>query len=354
MLKKYPFIDAVLYDFTTPDVIKYLELSTPGDKVDNVIYQFHGQIIKGDWQKKSGQFEIPLPKHELLPLKKYRLPHGKRHPFTSVITNHGCPFKCSFCIGNTLGFKWRPVDNVMEELRHIGRLGIKEVFFKDFTFEAHRKNTEQLLARMIKEKLGLTWICACRVDTVDEELLRLMKQAGCHTIQFGIESGNEEILRKYSKGATIDDVRATFLLCKKMGIRTLAHFILGLPGEDEGCVRQTIKFAIELDCDYASFNLAIPQIGTELRRQCLEQGWISSDDELFDSSWGYPLIQTPQLSRQKLWHLHNLAIRQFYLRPSYMAKKLFNIRSRHEFVTLCSEGASLLKTTFAGSKNSKM
>jgi len=105
---------------------------------------------------------------------------------------------------------------------------------------------------------------------------------------------------------------------------------------------ETIKLARSIDCDYASFNLATPSPGTTLRERCLENNWLASDQEEYDSSRGYPVIETPLLSGEKLWKARNYALRSFYMRPSYIGKKLLGIRSLSDLTVLCREGLSLL------------
>ena len=340
-MKQYPFLDAVLLDYTTEDVLHFLEGNE--SKLSALAFRRNGVIEVCRKLSPGGEFSFPVPHHEKFPLHKYLLVQGKRFPFTTVQASFGCPFKCSFCIASTLGYKYRSVDNVMEELRHIASLGIKEVFFMDFTFEARRRNTEELCRRMIEEQLDLSWVCSSRAGTLDEELLTGMKEAGCHTLLLGVESGDEKLLLEYSKGVTKDQMRTAFSLCRKLGIRTLGHFIIGLPGETDLTAQKTISFAKELDCDIASFNIAVPVLGTPLRERALIEGYMADEGMVFDSSDAYPVLETPQFSKEQAWKWRKRAIRQFYFRPRYLLRLATQARSLYQWKLLVFNGFALVR-----------
>ncbi len=340
-LHQYPFLDAVLLDYTTEDVLFFLEGEMA--KLSALAYRKNGAVEVCRKLSPGGEFSFPVPFHEKFPLRKYLLVQGKRFPFTTVQASFGCPFSCSFCIASTLGYKYRSVDNVMEELRHIVSLGIKEVFFMDFTFEARRRNTEELCRRMVEEGLDLTWVCSSRAATLDEELLTWMKEAGCHTLLLGVESGDEKLLQDYSKGVTKEQMRSAFSLCRKLGIRTLGHFIIGLPGETDQTAQKTIRFAKELDCDIASFNIAVPVLGTPLRERALNEGYLSDEGMVFDSSDAYPVMETPQFSKEQAWKWRKRAIRQFYFRPGYLLRLATQTRSLYQWKLLMLNGFALIR-----------
>lgn len=341
-LRKYDFLDAVLFDYTSPDILRYLG----GDfrNIASMAFRVDGRVEVRRERSPEKECSYPTPRHEKFPLKKYFLAHGKRFPSTTVQLGFGCPFRCTFCIASTLGFKSRPVAEVMEELRYVRSLGIKEVFFTDFTFEAKRKSALELCRLMAEEKLGLSWVCSSRAGTLDRELLVRMKSSGCHTVLIGVESGEEKILVEYSKGVTKDQVRQAFALCREMGIRTLGHFIIGLPGETESSVRRTIEFAKELDCDFASFNIAVPALGTKLRSKAISSGWLRDDTLVFDASDSYPIMETPQFSRNQAWEWRRRAVREFYLRPSYLWRRATAANSFYQWKVLASNGWAVVKS----------
>lgn len=344
-LESYSFIDAVLLDFSTDDIIHYLE----GDyqRVRNMFFRIDDKVISTDLTRPRWlEFEIPIPKHELFIGYNYRHPFAQKKYFTTVLTDFGCPFRCSFCIMGALGFKYRTVENVIDELRYIYSLGIREIFFADQSFAAIRSRNQKICELIIENNLNISWFCFSRVDLVGENYLTLMKKAGCHTIIFGVETANEEMLSKYRKGYTKEEVKSTFRLCRKLGIKTAATFILGLPEETRETVRQTIEFAIEIGCDYASFNVAVPRMGTELRSLVLKEGLIDSNFECFDQSGSEIAMSTLYLSREEVLSLKRDAIQKFYFRPSYIWRVIMRNKSPFQLKNELLEGWALFKRNF--------
>ena len=336
-------IDAIIFDFISEDIIHYLKDEC--GKASNMLYKKDGRIvIRRSAPPAAGTaFSIPIPRHELFLNRNYRFPFAKHSPFTTVLTNFGCPFKCTFCIANTLGFRYRPAEEVYKELLYIIKLGIREVFFEDMTFGLPKHNTVRLLELMISGKLNISWTCFSRVDVVDREMLALMKMAGCHTIIFGVESASEDILRKYQKGCTKARMKEIFAISRDIGIKTVGTFILGLPEDDRASVLETIHFAREIDCDYASFNIAVPRPGTPLREAAVREGLIRKSSLVFDHSGGSVSTISRNLSKEELSRLRKRAIREFYFRPSYILRHLTRMRSLTEFMGHIREFVGLIR-----------
>lgn len=345
VMNEFPFLDAVLLDLTSAAVVEYLRGDLTGQPRQNLHYRHKGNLILGERKLESKTFTLPLPRYELFPYKRYRIPHGKGKPFASILTDYGCPFRCSFCIGGKLGYKTREISNVMEELRYVHSLGIRELWVKDLTFGCHRRHSMEFCQALIDSGMQFDWVTLSRVDVMDEEILSLMARAGCHTIQLGVESANEEILESISKGISKDRILEVFRTCRKLGIRTLAHFIIGLPGETEQTALETIAFAKQLDPDFASFNVATPRIGTDLRDSAIAKGYTREDLDVLDNSLSMPVMETETLSSSTLWRLRNRAIREFHLRPRYIWRLLKSFRSFREVYYAFREGIALLKTT---------
>ncbi|MFH0794882.1 MAG: radical SAM protein [bacterium] len=343
-LARYDWLWGAIQDFTTDESVGFFK--GVEEVFSSISYRnSKGEIVAATKLFPKHEFALPPPKLELFPYKKYRIPHGRRNPYAGILSDYGCAYHCTYCIGGELGFKYRSIENTLEELRYYRNLGIKELWFKDLVFGLKRKHYDELLTRMIEEKFDFTWACLSRAPVLKEDLLQLMKRAGCHTIQMGIETADEELLSHYSKGVTCDKVRTAVTLCKQVGIRVLGHFILGLPGDTEEAIHNTIKYALELDPDFASFNVAMPRMGTKFRDEALEKGLVTKDINHLDNSISYPVFETKQLSRQRLWDLRNIAVRTFYMRPQFMARRLFGVRSLYELQTLFDQGFSLMLST---------
>lgn len=326
-LEENDCMDAIIFDFISSDIIDYLK--NDEKNISNMLYKKEGKLTSKKTENKNicKIFSIPTPRHELFLNKNYRFPFVKRYPFTTVLTSFGCPFKCSFCIANKLGFRYRKVSEVLEELYYISKLGIKEIFFEDMSFGLPRENITDLCSTMIKKELRFGWTCFSRVDIVDYELLSLMKKSGCHTIIFGVESASQKILDIHHKSYTKRQIINTFKICRELDIRTVATFILGLPEETRETCRESIRFAKEIDCDYASFNIAVPRPGTELRRTAIKENLIRQEQIEFDHSGMRPSMPSRHLSKEELVSLKKKATRDFYLRAPYIFKKLAAIKS---------------------------
>lgn len=341
-LKDHPFIDAAILDFTSEDIISYLEGNN--ESINSMVYRT-SEGISGTKpvRPRNEDFYVPVPRHDLFASRNYHFPFVRHKEFATVLTDYGCPFRCSFCVMSTLGYRYRNVENVIDELRELKRLGKKEIFFIDQTFGINKKRTLDLCRRMKDAEFNFGWVCYSRVDVVNEELLRTMKEAGCHTIMFGVESASEEILKKYQKGYTKTQIRDAFRLCRKYNIRTVATFILGLPDETEETANETIEFLKEIDCDFASFNVAVPRMNTPLRQEAIREGLITSDLEIMDQGGSSIAMPTRNLTTEQVQGLKVKAIRGFYLRPSYLWKRLRGISSFYELKEQVSEGLTLLK-----------
>jgi anaerobic magnesium-protoporphyrin IX monomethyl ester cyclase len=353
LMTKHPWLQAVLLDFTSDAINDFLKSwnedsgsSDLQESIPNLLFRCNDQFFRGVDPGKR-YYSFPIPRYDLIPMDKYSIPHGRQRRFASFLTDFGCPYTCSFCFNGKWDHKLRDIDNAMQELYHIRDLGIHELWIKDLTFGVNRKHTTEFLNRLINEKLHFEWITLSRVDVMDEELLSLMAKAGCHTIQFGVESADQGILNSIEKGIQPDRVKEIFSLCRKNKIRTLAHFILGLPGETEKTALETIEYAKELNPDFASFNVAAPRMGTDLRSEAIQKQWVDKDVDSVDNSTAsaFPQMEIETISGSRVVELRNKAIREFHLRPSYLLRKLTDIRSPHEAWRVIQNGYSLLKST---------
>lgn len=338
-LEENPDIDAILMDYTSNGSVAYIN----GDyaNVVDMLYRDAGRIIESR-SDPSRKFNYPPPRHELFPLTKYRIPNSKRRPFTIMLASSGCPFKCSYCVFAGVPYQYRGIENIIEEMRVVRDLGIKEISFIDPTFTISKKRTQDLCQRMIDEKFDFTWVCLSRCDTIDEPTIDLMARAGCHSIQFGVESGESAILLKHTKDLKLEEVEEAFRLCRKYRIDILAYFIIGLPGDDEISIRKTIDFAKRLDPEFASFTVATPDYGTRLRDECVDNNWIKVENDNFDST-DTAIIDYGTIAPARIRALHRIAVREFYLRPSYIWRQILRVRSLADFTDKLRNFLELLR-----------
>ena len=336
-LVKYRFITGILLDFTSADVLRFLD----GDRQRGSSIVFR-EADTAYVRPRSQAFAVPVPRHELFTSSNYRFPFVRQREFATILTDFGCPYSCSFCVMATLGYRYRNADNVMDELRYLKGLGMRELFFIDQSYGVRRDKALQLCEAMVQEQLGFGWVCYSRVDLIDRELLVAMKRAGCHTIIFGVESASSLILERYQKGYTKQAILETFRLCRECGVRTVATFILGLPEETRQTAMETIVFLKDIDCDFASFNVAVPRAGTELRKTAIQGGLVCEDITIMDQSGTTIAMATHHLTPGEVGELKHLALRTFYLRPSYLLRRLAGIRSWYELKEQIREGFHLL------------
>lgn len=331
-IKKHPWINAVVLNFSTDGVLNFLQGKE--DKITDLIYRTKkGEIKTAPESSKHGEWKLPMPRQDLFVGKNYRYPFATGYPLATMLTNYGCPYKCTFCIMSTLGYTFRQVADIIAEMRVLKKLGVKYIYFSDQTFGVHKPINQELCKAMIKEKFGFQWVCFSRVDVMDEPTLQFMKQAGCDTIMFGVEFADNKLLDIYIKDFHTDQIRKTFALARKVGIKTMGTFLLGVPEENEEDCLKTIEFAKELKCDYASFNFAVPRMGTGLRQKALEQKLITKDVEIMDQAGTFVAMGSNYLTKKQISRIRRRAIVTFYFRPWYVMNRLRNVRSWPEFKT---------------------
>jgi len=285
---------------------------------------------------------LPIPRHDLLPLLKYRMPLMKG-PFTFIVTSRGCPAGCTYCIKHVnyqFGVRLRSPALIMDELWELKRLGISNIHMYADLFTVNREQVVDLCRRIIDSGIDIHWTCNSRVDYVDEEMLQLMGKAGCWFISWGIESGNEMILKHARKGADPAKAERALRWAKKAGIRNWGYFIVGLPGETEATIRQTIDFAKGLPLDIALFHVAAPYPGTPFFFEVVKHGWFRQGTrwEQVDMDKG-TVLDYPGLSAERLLYWQKRAFREWAFRPGPIFTYLKMLLSdRSTFKTALSVG----------------
>lgn len=208
---------------------------------------------------------LAFPAHDLIDAKKYFEPFLSS-PFGMIQTSRGCPYACNFCV-TSYGKKYtvKSPKTVVDELLWMKQLhNIKSFRIIDDTFTIQKQRAIDICNLMIQENLNLKWTCLSRVDTLTEEMLKSMKEAGCIRIYFGLESGSEKILKLYNKGADIESAVKVLKWCSDLGIETVGLFMAGLPNETDEDFQETIDFAKKVDLTFAGVGELTPYPGTDL------------------------------------------------------------------------------------------
>lgn len=211
---------------------------------------------------------LPFPARHLLPNSDY-IRYGKKkygYSITTVMSTRGCPFRCEFCSNVVFGgtYRERSPNNVVDEIEEALALGYERISFADDVFTLKRSRVIGICEEIRERGLRFKWECLGRVDAMDYSLASEMKKAGCTRIYFGIESGNDEILKLMHKKITLEQARAAVEVAHEAGLETGAFFILFYPGDTQETVLQTIHFAASLPLDYLGLTLPYPLPGTEL------------------------------------------------------------------------------------------
>ncbi len=213
---------------------------------------------------------LPYPAREMIPPRFYE-PHpyvNRGKSSTTILTSRGCPSQCTFCASHlTMGkkFRFHSAEYVVGEVEYlIKNFGINHLVINDDTFTMNLDRAEDICLKLIKKKVKIDWYCFMRVNNVTRDLVKLMKEAGCSSIGFGVESADINVLKNIKKGITLDQCRQAFRICNKEDIKTLAFFVFGCPGENRKSVKDTIQFAKELKPTLAFFNQLVPYPGTEI------------------------------------------------------------------------------------------
>lgn len=262
--------------------------------------------------------DLPIPKHELLPIDKQRMPMIKG-PFTFIVTSRGCPAGCKYCIKhvtyqNTV--RVRSAENIVEELEYLVKLGVKNIHMYADLFTVNRDHVLSTCQLIVERGLKIKWTCNSRVDYVDEELLQWMGKAGCWLISWGIESANEMVLKRARKGYKKEQAFKALQWANAAGIKNWSYFIIGLPGETEESIRETIDYSKELPTDIALFHVAAPYPGTPFFYDVVENGWFRPgtkwEEVDMDKS---TVLDYDNLTAEQLAYWQKRATREWSLRP---------------------------------------
>ena len=337
-LAEAPSFDGMIRNFGDPSLLRLVDGRTTG---------LHGVVLRRPDGPRvfpvtlRDPLRYPLPRHELFPWRRYRLPFSDWRGSTSVITATGCPYPCTFCASGGLPPQARRIADVVEELRYVRGLGIDEFYLRDFTFGPTRPRALALARAIAEADLGFRWSAECRIDVVDEEILRWMARAGCEVILVGIESGAREVLLRLGKRHTADRSERVLRAAREQGIRTCGHFVLGCPDETAAQVAETIRLARTLPLDYASFNLYAPRLGSRLRAALVDAGQIAADDlgnpDVSLRADSFAAVDSAALER-----LFRRAVLSFYFRPAQILRLLGNT----PWSTLARQGAGVLRLLF--------
>ena len=271
------------------------------------------------------------PRHELFLKKGYRFPFARHFRFSTVTTMWGCPFACFYCPDSQFSPIVRAYRDVLRELEYLNTLGIQELFFGDKTFGYPQENAHALLREMV-ERFRFSWTCYMHPQLYEPKLLELMKLAGCHTIITGIDSADVASLEKYGRRVEKEKIERLVYHADRLRMSVCGDFIIGLEHEREEDILNTIRYALQLPLDFASFNIAAPLPGSSIRQKASASGRMVFGREGYDTLTHRGDLGINGLGYDEIRRLRNKAVRSFYLRPSYLMRRLKKTTSAEHFL----------------------
>ncbi|HXX57502.1 MAG TPA: radical SAM protein [Thermodesulfovibrionales bacterium] len=329
-------LDAVVTgegEFTVLETVERLQAGKSLTGVLGLIYREGNRIMKNEDRPLIADLDaIPFPARELLGDAGLYIPPPatyRRKPVAVLMTSRGCNRRCIYCFQldkeRKSGIRYRSVENVMEELEDCMRRGYREIKFIDDTLAADYDRAMRIANEIKARRLDFTWFASACVNQVDKPLLKAFREAGCWAILFGAESGVQKNLDAIRKGTTTEQIRKAVRAAQEVGLRVSTPFIFGIPGEtfEEGL--QTIDFALDLNPDIANFHAITPFPGTYLYDNLERYGRMS--DELTDFTYQGAAFVPHTMTRDDILKLRQIAFRRFYSRPSFILKRILELRS---------------------------
>ena len=291
---------------------------------------------------------LPFAAREFLSNELYILP-TEGAPFTIIKTSRGCPYSCTYCTAIPFSKKkWRvrsPRSIVEEVIECQEKFGIDHFMFLSDTFNMREDLIMELCERLQRDAPRVKWVSNSRVDTITLNMARAMKAAGCLAVSLGIESGDDEILRRIKKMATTDDARRAVKILYEAEVKSIGYFMLGLPGETLKTMKKTIEFAKEIDPNYAYFFAPTPFPGTEMYEEAKNNGWLLSEDWSRFYHGTSDVIQYGDLTAMEIEDAVKNAYKSFYFRPSKVASEFLSIRSFRQLKRVLNLTIEFLSTT---------
>lgn len=326
-------------DYTALDLVKHIEKNGLDglERVPGIVFRRNGEFQETERRPFIKDLdEVPFPaRHLLPPLHMYHpAPTSYRKlPNAHLLSSRGCAgARCLFCDRGGFGFqvRFRSVENVFAEIEElIDVYGARDLKFFDDTFTIDKKRVLRICEEFKKRKIDVPWCCLARANTVNREILRAMREAGCWEILFGLESMDQNVLTNLMKFTTVEQNIQAVKLCHEVGISVRANFIVGSPFDTLETMETDLREAIRLNVDFAHFNKFTPYPGSELYRILTNQGykfdfptWESQLD-LKGKIMYCPNSMTEDQYRKWLIESH----KRYYMRPKYIMKQFSAIRS---------------------------
>ena len=313
------------YEVVAPEIIDKLSARDELSDVAGITYRHNGEIkVNIDAEPIENYSDIPIPAYDLLrsfDLYYADTKHGQ--PFTIMYTSKGCSYSCIYCTMANSKWKQRSAKSVMEELRHLKHnYNINTIMFFDETFTKDKKRVEEITQAMIDEKLNIKWYCNSRVDILDLDILKKMKLAGCRAVCMGIESGSQNIIGGANKKISVEKSAKAIQMVKDAGIKAYCSFIIGLPGENQDTIKETIEFIKRTLPTGGEVNVAAHYPGTKLYDIALEKGWITKEINFRGMNQNRSMMRTDELTTQEIDKARKMAYHALFFNPRWWIQNI--------------------------------
>lgn len=336
---------------TIIELMELIESKKGPSEVKSLIWRDGNQITMNPFRDLIDNLDrVPLPARHLLKMDKYFDVFTQEKKFTTIFASRGCPFNCLFCDReNRMGRAWRvhSAERVIHEIVELQKnYGIREFMFFDDNFVINKDWVRQFCQKIKDKKLDILWEIRTRVDMVDEDILKIMKDAGCYRIRFGFEHGDDRILKVVKKGITVEQSLECARLCKKVGIEMFGYFMVGAPEETMETMQKTLNLALKIEPDFAIFSKTILIPGSELFEWAVAHNYIKPDywekflrGEITNPA---PALSTKELPQPVVDKFVKKCNKTFYFRSSYVLRRILSLKSLPQLIRQVKMAKALL------------
>jgi radical SAM superfamily enzyme YgiQ (UPF0313 family) len=325
-------------EISFPRFLKALEDGKGMENVPGILFKQNGEIVSNPPPPLNMDLDaLPFPAHDLLPIERYSSLVTLKHPVGIIISSRGCPFRCSFCSHSPTGkeFRIRSAENVVKEMIWCRSLGFSYLLFYDEIMTLKKERVFELRDRIRAEGVRVPWMARLRAGLVDKEMLIALKDAGCDLVTMGIEAGSPKVLSRLNRPTDTSEVIETFKDASKIGLKTLAYFMIGNPDETREDLEMSLTVAQRAAPDMIHASVFMPYPATDLYAEGLQSGFFDRDywrEFATDPSADFhPRLwiatgREAEIMKSLLWFY-----RRFHLRPSYIWKRLSRLTGWAEF-----------------------
>ena len=290
--------------------------------------------------------ELPFPARHLVDVSSYKHIIGEGRQFFTIQATRGCPAACSFCDIRKTKFRVRSPESVVNEIQQLVEMGVDDLFFVDDTITIDKKNVLEICDLIVKRNIKIHFKISARVDTINKEVIRALKKAGCYRIHYGIESASPKHLKYLQKGQTPEKVERACKMTRDAGMGFFAYMMIGIPHETKEEMFETVDFAKKLKPDYAQFSICTPYPKVELYYQMLHEGIVPEDywQEFAENPSADFKIKfwNKDFSEEELRDLQDECHARFYRSPTYLMKQITKLRSWSDFTAKARMGTRIL------------